>query len=227
MKKLIAVLGPLMLSVPLFAQIVRQTPIAEPVDYPVPPRCHNVVVYQRGLPDNFALPIDPVYPSAPLAAMLAGGPHVAYDQASCDVWFGDSFNLDGCVVCGDLCGAMLEITLRGCGSSLDCNDEITVGQAPFGKGGAGVLLWQGKVNTAGCSGTGGSQPNDHSQGSAGLTGKRAASPASTPGAILVKQIPLDLDKLRELVCKRRVTALDVFIEDDEIVDSMRLVITRP
>jgi hypothetical protein len=219
MKKLIAVLGPLVLSVPLFAQIVRQPPIGDPVDLPNA-RCHNVVIYQRGIPDNFMPPTDPVYPSAPLAALLAGGPHVAYDQPSCDVWFGDTFNLDSCVLCGDICSATLEITLRSCGSTLDCNDEITVGQAPFGKNGAGYVVTQTPVNSAGCGG-----------GTHNNTGRMAraasASAATTPGPVVVKQVPLDVNKLRELVCKRKVTALDVFIQDDQIIDSMRLVITRP
>lgn len=230
MKKLIAVLGLLFVSVSSFGQIARNpVVIGEPVDFPNG-RCHNVVIYQRGIADNFALPADPVYPSAALATLLAGGPHVAYDQGNCDVWFGDTFNLDSCVLCGDICSVVLEITLRSCGSSLDCNDEITVGQAPFGKGGAGFVVTQTPVNSGGCpggTGGGGSHSTDTAATGRAMARPASPSPALTQGPTVVKQIPLDLPKLRELVCKRKITALDVFVQDDQVIDSMRLIVTRP
>src|SRR5436305_705541 len=146
MKKILWVLAAL--SIPLGAQTRVGSPSRS---------SPTVIVYETGIADNFALPANPVHPSLALDAFLQattipGYPPVAYDEnGQCDHHFGDSFKLDSCNICCGICSATLEITMHGCGSGLDCNDSITVGQAPFNNG--GVVLWNGYVNGTGC-------PND-------------------------------------------------------------------
>ncbi|HEY0159391.1 MAG TPA: hypothetical protein VGF28_19045 [Thermoanaerobaculia bacterium] len=207
----------LLMSVSVAAQTSKPANrTSHPVDLPLQ-RCPNVLVYHRGAADSFALPIDPAHPGVSLAALLSTGNSVAYDDARCDVWFGDTFYLDSCVICSDLCSATVEITMRSCGAGRDCNDEITIGQAPFGKGGAGFVLSQSAIDPNGC-------PDDEEPVDTTNETKRTHK---VPGPVVVKRIALDLPKLRELVCKRKVTALDVLVQDDQIIDSMRLIVTRP
>lgn len=197
-------------------------------------RCPTVIVYERGVSDSFAAPADPVFPSLAMDAFLhtlPGFPPVAYDEnVGCDHAFGDSFKVDACVLCCGLCSATLEITVRGCGSALDCNDSITIGQAPFGVGNAGYVLWNGYIDPNGCP--------DGVDPAVGNTGPPATERAQQPvkprmagSAILsptiVKKIVLDPRKVAELVCNRKVTELDVYVQDDQSVDSMRLIITKP
>jgi hypothetical protein len=182
--------------------------------------CHTVVVYELGKADNFAPGPDPVSPSLALDAMLQTGHPVRYDEGTCDHYFGDTFTLDPCVVCCGICSAALEITMHGCGSALDCNDYIYVGQAPFS--GAGYLLWGGYVTEPHCSGFNPSDPTIPDISSSSTSPRPLPLPAT-----VVKKIQLDPRKVAELLCERKVKTLDVFIQDDQIVDSMRLVITKP
>lgn len=217
MKTLYVVAWWVLASLSLSAQTARPANrTSQPVELRLQ-RCPNVVVYQRGIADSFASPTDPVHPSVPLAALLSTGTSAAYDDARCDVWFGDTFRLDKCILCSEVCSATLEITMRTCGAGQDCNDEITVGQAPFGKGGAGFMLSQTATDPNGC-------PDDAEPADMTNETQRRQKVA---GPVVVKRIALDLLKLRELVCQRNVTALDVFVQDDHNVDSMRLIITRP
>lgn len=219
------------------SQVVAQaapSPPARPIGLETADRCPTVIIYQRGAADSFAPGPDPVHPSLALDAFLhsvalPGHPPVAYDDASdCDHAFGDSFNLDECVLCCGICSATLEITLRGCGSGLDCNDSITVGQAPFNLSG-GYVIWNGYINGTGC-------PNDPPLDPSGTPpsvdlvrapGNRPTRRVSSPSSTIVKTIQLDPRKLAELVCRRHVKELDVYIEDDQIIDFMRLIITKP
>jgi hypothetical protein len=190
--------------------------------------CPTVIVYELGAADNFALPADAVHPSLALdtflqATALPNLPPIAYDEGtSCDHHFGDSFKLDSCTFCCGICSATLEITMHGCGSGLDCNDSITVGQAPFNHG--GVVLWNGYVNGTGCPNDPANPPIDQTPRPDVAAPTRRTGMGTPP---IVKKIELDPRKLEELICDRKVRYLDVYIQDDQVVDSMRLVITKP
>lgn len=213
-----------------------QPPPVRPIVVATPDLCPTVIIYQRGAADGFAPGIDPVHPSLALSAFLSsialpGHPPVAYDDAAdCDHPFGDSFKLDECVFCCGICSATLEVTLRGCGSALDCNDSITVGQAPFNSS-SGYVVWNGYINGTGCPSDppldpSGTPPNVdlvRAPGN-GAVIRRAVSPTTST---IVKTIQLDPRRLAELVCHRQVKELDVYIEDDQIIDFMRLIITKP
>ena len=210
------------LSIPLAAQVRIDT---------TQHRCPTVIVYEAGVADNFALPADAVHPSLALDAFLQataipGYPPVAYDEnGNCDHHFGDSFKIDSCNICCGICSATLEITMRGCGGSIECNDSITVGQAPFNTG--GVVLWNGYVNGTGCPNDPGPSPVNPTRPDVASTTRRPDNPTTSASPVIVKKIELDPRKLEELVCERHIRYLDVYIQDDQIVDSMRLVITKP
>ena len=211
------------------APLPNPTPVPIPIDR-VQYRCPTVIVYENGLADNFALPADPVHPSLALDAFLQataipGLPPVAYDEnGECDHHFGDSFKIDSCNICCGICSATLEITMRGCGGSIECNDSITVGVAPFNTAG-GVVLWNGYVNGIGCPGDPGPVPvNPTKPDVNAATTKRPSGPISPT---IVKKIELDPRKLEELICERHIHYLDVYVQDDQVIDSMRLVITKP
>ena len=197
-------------------------PTPRPPEVPRNP-CGTVVVYELGKADNFALPTDPTSPSLALDALLQTGHPKDYDAPECDRSFGDSFKLDPCVFCCGICSATLEITLRGCGSALECNDYIYVGQAPF-RGSGGYVLWEGYVNEPHCGGTtpgGPVLPPDLESSQTRQTGRRPQQ------SVVVKKIELDPRKVAELICRREIDTLDIHVQDDQIVDSVRLVITKP
>lgn len=185
-------------------------------------QCRTVVVYELGKADSYAPGPDPVSPSLALDALLKTGHPVRYDEGTCDHFFGDSFKLDSCVFCCGVCSATLEITMHGCGSALDCNDYIYVGQAPF-RGAGGYVLWEGYVNEPHCEGF---NPGDVTGVDTVTINSTARRPLPKP-ATVVKTIQLDPRKVAELLCEHKVSTLDIFIQDDQIVDSMRLVITKP
>lgn len=195
-------------------------------------RCPTVVVYERGIADAFQSPADPAFPSLALDAFLHGTPVrpiVAYDEGYCDHYFGDTFKLDECVVCCGICSATLEITMHGCGSGLDCNDTLIVGEAPFGRGGVGYIIWSGYIDPTPCPTGGGTGPDDIPDAATDRARPNTdsrAQPSSVPPTV-VKTFALDPRKIAELICKRKVTSLDVFVQDDQIIDSMRLIITKP
>lgn len=195
-----------------------------------PRRCPTVIVYEGGIADNFQLPADPTHRSLALDAFLTATalpslPPVGYDEnGECDHHFGDSFRLDSCNFCCGICSATLEITMRGCGGSIECNDSITVGVAPFNTAG-GVVLWNGYVNGTGCPNDPGPVPV--TPGRPDVLTNAAKRPNTTVQPTIVKKIELDPRKLEELVCDRKVHYLDVYIQDDQVIDSMRLVITKP
>lgn len=215
------------------AQAPPSSPTAKPISVEMTERCPTVIIYQRGAADGFTPGTDPVYPSLALDAFLQsislpGLPAVPYDDASgCDHPFGDTFNLDECVLCCGICSATLEITMSGCGSALDCNDSVTVGQAPFNLSG-GYVIWNGYINGIGCPGN---PPIGVDDPPPSLERRspdyQQARRLSSLSPTIVKTIQLDPRKLAELVCKRHVKQLDVYVQDDEKIDFMRLIITKP
>jgi hypothetical protein len=239
MKRMILILVLFVIAFPNGSSAIAQkAPLPPPPIRPVPVQfveqhCPTVIVYQRGTADSFLNGPDPVYPSLALDAFLQstaipGFPPVAYDENSgCDHAFGDSFKLDACVFCCGICSATLEITLRGCGSSLDCNDSITVGQAPFGVGGVGYVLWNGYVDPNGCPNNPPIDTNGPPPTELRRTTDNARRVGGFPSPTIVKTISLDPRKVAELICQRKISTLDVYIQDDQSVDSMRLIITKP
>ena len=231
----IRIVAVVLVSLSAFAQtkgrVVEQVPVEV-----VERRCPRVITYQGGVADNFAPGIDPAYPSLALDAYLhtSTQPIVQYDDASnCDHWFGDSFKIDECVVCCGICTAQLEVTYRSCGSALDCNDSIVVGQAPFNAGGGpGYVIFSGYLDANPCvsgGGGGGVGPVDvpsTDRASSAAMAMAAGRATATPQPV-TRTINLDPRKVMELLCEKKVRFLDVMIQDDRIVDSMRLIISRP
>ena len=203
--------------------------VAVPLDV-VERRCPRVITYEGGVADNFAPGVDPAYPSLALDAYLhtSTQPVVQYDdQTNCDHWFGDSFRVDECVICCGICSAQLEVTLKSCGSGLDCNDSITIGQAPFNAG-PGFVIWSGYVDPNPCPnpGGGGVGPIDV-PATDRVTEAAKRAPMTTTTQTVTRTFSLDPRKVMELVCEKKVRSLDVLIQDDRIIDSMRLIISRP
>ena len=107
------------------------------------------------------------------------------------------------------------MTYRSCGSSLACNDSIQIGQAPFG---AGAIV-NAQLYPPGC-------PNTASQSTD--TAASELRKTLTVGPTIVRRFPIDPAKLQALCARSAGTFfwLDVAIQDDTVVDSMRLIITH-
>lgn len=205
---LVAVLG-------VSAQQVTST-IAPP--RPTPPVCPITTIYQGGVADNFGGGPDAAVWSPALTTFLSGKATKQYDDPACDKWLGQSFRIVKGCICEGICSATLEVTYKSCGSSLDCNDSIQIGQAPFG---AGAIV-NAQLYPPGCTtGGGGTDPNTDTVASE----QRKALTAGTP---VTKSFRIDPGKLKELCAKTPGAFfwLDVAIQDDTIVDSMRLIITH-
>src|SRR5437763_15567569 len=100
---------------------------------------------------------------------------------------------------------------------------MTGGVGPFDNG--GVVLWNDYVNGSGC-------PNNPGPATVNpTTPDTARRPTDGPNVssapVIVKKIELDPRQIEELVCERKIKYLDVYIQDDQVIDSMRLVITKP
>ncbi|HEV8433211.1 MAG TPA: hypothetical protein VGR95_07350 [Thermoanaerobaculia bacterium] len=94
----------------------------------------------------------------------------------------------------NFCGAKVEIHLKPCGGSDPTNDNYTIGVAPFGSGGT---IASGRL-----------------------------WPTGTPAETTLV-INLDPVKLNQLLCKPHQpihAPLDVYLEDDVIVDWVRLTV---
>ena len=104
----------------------------------------------------------------------------------------------------------------GCG--LDCNDTITVGQAPFS--GTGSV-----VTSAQLYGPCPPPPPDGGTDTA-ATGRRLS--AITTGGAVTKRFPLDVTKLKALCAKAKGSAfwIDIVVQDDTNVDSIKLILTH-
>ena len=169
------------------------------------PECAFETIRTGGVDDAFLLPADPVHRSPGLAAYLATRNPKSYDDTTIDRHFGDSFKLDECLICESMCAATLEIELQGSGG-LDCNDSLFVGEA------GGLAVYSQSIKPGGCEFQ--QVPSDtYAFWRVGLLEEST-----------VRTIDLDVGALQELVCNRGYRWLDVIVQDDHAVDSMRLVI---
>ena len=157
--------------------------------------CVYEMILTGGVDDAFALPADAVHRSPK-----------DYDDNAIDRHFGDSFKLDSCLICTQICSAKLEIELQG-GGGLDCNDSLFAGEA------GGFAVYSDYIYPGGdCSGPGGNSSEIYQ------LWKRALVTTN------VRTINLDVKALQELVCDRGYPWLDVVVQDDHAIDSMRLII---
>ena len=186
---------------------------------PRPPVCPITTIYQGGVTDNFGGGPDPAVWSPALSTYLSNKPNKRYDDPACDRWVGQSFLISKGCICEGICSAELEVIYKSCGSSLACNDSIQIGQAPFG---AGAIV-SAQLYPPGCTTTGGG-----GTGPATDTVATEARKALTPGTTITKRFPIDVTKLKGLCAKSPGASfwLDVAIQDDTIVDSMKLIITH-
>lgn len=167
--------------------------------------CAYEIIRPAGVADGFQLPADVRHPSPALAAYLQNRFPKDYDDMAADHHFGDSFKLDACTICDQLCSAVLEIELKGTGG-LDCNDSIFIGRA----GGTAVAF--GPIYLSGCP-VGPEDPNTEF-----AVWKQALA------GTFSRTITLDTKALQDLVCLEGYEWLDVIVQDDHGVDSMRLTI---
>ena len=169
--------------------------------------CAFETIETGGVDDGFALPTDATHPSPQLAGYLYTRFPKDYDDTAIDHHFGDSFKLNQCLICEQICSAKLEIELQGSGG-LDCNDSIFAGEA------GGFAVYSDYIYPGGdCSGPFGGNTDVYQQW-------RRALSAST----VARTIDLDVKALQELVCDRNYPWLDVIVQDDHAVDSLRLII---
>lgn len=160
-------------------------------------RCTITTVYLKGNVDNFAPPADPTHPSPALTSFLASLHPVGYDVDQPNHAFGDSFRLCAC----ETCSATLEIRVKKTTQRDNpANDDIYVGVAPFS---AAQRIIDGRIWT-----------NDNPE---------------PPKTLTYSFTPAQLQKFTQLTCHQPATDrwLDVYIEDDTVVDWMRLTITHP
>lgn len=167
--------------------------------------CAFETIHTGGADDAFALPADVPHRSPDLINYLVPRNPKDYDDTAIDRHFGESFKLDQCLICTQICSAKLEIELQGSGG-LDCNDSLFAGRA------GGMAVYSDYIYPGGdCSGpAGGGDVYTH--------WKRAVT------ATTVRTIELDVKTLQELVCDLDYPWLDVVVQDDHAVDSLRLII---
>lgn len=170
--------------------------------------CAYEIIHTGGISDGYTLPTEQRHPSPAVAVFL----HQLdkenkkdYDDTRPNLQFGDSFKLDTCTICDQLCGAKLVIEMQG-NDILACNDTMFVGK--FG----GTALFNGPINPALCV-DGASYP----------VLEYARWDEVIQDAV-VRSIDLDVKKLQDLVCIEGYEFLDVVVQDDHSVDSMRLII---
>lgn len=167
--------------------------------------CAYEVIFTGGTADAYALPTEGRHPSPGLANYLFTRNPKDYDDPAVNRHFGDSFKLDACVICNQLCSAKLLIELQG-NDSLACNDTIFIGRA------GGTALFSGPLNPSGCPTT----PDDPNH--------NLISWFEIVSDSLSRTIVLDEKQLQDLVCVEGYEWLDVIVQDDHTVDSMRLVV---
>jgi hypothetical protein len=140
---------------------------------------------------------EPAHPSPALTTFLASLHAVGYDVDQPNHAFGDSFRLCAC----EFCSAKLEIRVKKTTQRDNpANDDIYVGVAPFG---TGQRIIDGRIWT-----------NDNPE---------------APKTLTYTFTPAQLAQFTQLTCHQPTGArsLDVYIEDDTVVDSMKLTITHP
>lgn len=166
--------------------------------------CLFETIQTAGSDDAFVLPADSVHRSPGLASYLSSRNPKDYDDLTIDRHFGDSFKLDACLICEQVCSAKLEIELQGTGG-LDCNDSIFVGQA------GGLPVYSDSIYPGGC---------EFAPGNDDMYTQWKRSVVATS----VRTIDLDVKALQDLVCDLNYPWLDVIVQDDHAVDSLRLII---
>ena len=200
----------------LYAQSRGGPPPPPPGPGPVLVLCPVTTTLHGGIADSFALPADTVQQSSALVSFLSGLSTRQYDEEGCDRFLGQSFTVSTCVFCQSICSAELEITYKTCGSPLACNDTVTVGRAPFA---AGDVITTATLHPA-C------RTNDPF-GPLPIESFVRFDPSIPPGPV-VRRIPLDVDKLKQLclAASGGPFTIDVIVQDDTVVDSMSLVLTH-
>lgn len=169
--------------------------------------CGYEVIHTAGLADSYNLPTEGRHPSPDLANYVYTRNPKDYDDPASDHHFGDSFKLDACTICNQLCSAQLIIELQG-NDFLACNDTIFVGRV------GGTALFSGPINPSGCP-----EPLDNPIFNFVRFDEAVSDSIS-------RTIVLDPKELQDLVCLEGYEWLDVIVQDDQTVDSMRLVIER-
>ncbi|HEX7830381.1 MAG TPA: hypothetical protein VF787_12035 [Thermoanaerobaculia bacterium] len=178
----------LCLSVPLAAQSTS---------------CAFELTLTGGADDGFASPDDPTHRSPGLSNFIVSRFPKDYDDMSINRHFGDSFKLDECMICNQICSATVEIEVQGTGG-LDCNDSLFIGQA------GGTPIYLQTIIPGGCD----------SVPATDVYEQWYAKTSSTS----VQSISLDVKALQELVCDNNYPWLDVVVQDDHGVDSIKLII---
>lgn len=173
--------------------------------------CAFETIHLGGAPDGFVLPADATHRSPDLVNHLQTRNPKDYDDQTIDRHFGDSFKAGDCIICDALCAARIEIVLKGSGG-LDCNDSIFIGRA------GGTAVWSGPINPAGC--------NDSSGPIGTIPIPELVRYEGTVSDTLVRTIDLDVKALQDLVCGEGYPWLDVIVQDDHAVDSLRLVLVH-
>lgn len=178
--------------------------------------CRITATYQGGLVDNYGSVADPRVWSPALTTYMSGKPTRQYDEKACDKILGESFLINKCQVCEMLCTAEVEIRYKPSGCGLDCNDTITIGQAPFT--GSGTILASGQLYSP-CP----PPPPDGTD----TTGTARQANLTTPGAAVTKRFPLDPVKVKALCAKAPGAAfwIDMVVQDDTNVDYIKLILT--
>ena len=204
-----------LIPVTVLAQATRPT-----LPPPPPParQCRVTTTYQGGIPDNFAGGPDPRVWSPALTAYFSNKATRQYDEDGCDRYLGESFLINKCLICETLCQAEIEVTYKSCGSSLDCNDNITIGQAPF-NGTGGTIITSAPLYSPGCT-----TPTPDGVDTA-PNPNRTVGTSITPNT---RRFPIDVTKLKALCARTKGASfwLDVVIQDDTNVDSMKLILTH-
>lgn len=165
--------------------------------------CAFETIFTGGADDAFALPADPVHLSPALGGYIFVRNPKTYDDTAIDRHFGDSFKVDQCLICSQICSAEIEIELQGSGG-LDCNDTLFIGQA------GGMAVYADTIHPGGCVAE---VPDDIME-----RWKQSVTTSS------VRTINLDVKTLQDLVCDLNYPWLDVIVQDDHAVDSIRLIV---
>ncbi len=179
------------------------------------PMCRTTATYESGYADNFDETFfDFVVESPALATYLSDKSTKGYDERSCNRFFGGSFEVGKCQLCESLCSAELVITYRACeGTDLNCNDSVTVGRAPFTN--TGITAATAYLYGNNCGGVGG-----------GTSSGPVLEYARYDPSVLTKHVPLDVATLKAMCAQASGSTfwVDVVVQDDTVIDSMRLVL---
>lgn len=158
--------------------------------------------------------------SPALAAFVTSHPTKKYDETAADTWTADSFFVGHCQICETICEAEVEITYQSINGGDFCNDNIVIGIAPFNPG--GVVIAAESLYSPSCV-IGPAEPVPSE-----VFNKRPApapSPVSTsPSGKNVKRIPISAWALQSLCATGGSFAIDWLVQDDTIVDSIKLIV---